>query len=110
MSLEIPCTPNGQARWTQRTQLSGRDYQLTFDWNQRLGQWSLSIADQDGVPIRTGVRLVSGWPLLRGVIDSRSPPGVLAIDDMQNTGLDPGFSDLGTGFKLVYFDPSELPK
>jgi hypothetical protein len=108
MAVFVPCTPNGQARWTQRTAIAGRDYQLTFDWNQRTGHWSLSLADQDGSPIASGLQLVTNWPLLRTVLDTRCPPGLLVVIDTLDRGEDPGFSDLGSRFVLAYFDPSEL--
>jgi hypothetical protein len=109
MSLAIPCQPIGVARWTQRTQLDGRDYQLTFQWNQRTGHWSLDLADQDGVAIRSGMVLVTGWPLLRGCVDARRPPGTLVIADSQRSNdLDPGFADLGGRFQLLYFTAAEI--
>ncbi len=109
MSLAIPCMPAGVSRWTQRTALDGRDYQLSFAWNQRTGHWTLDLADQDGVAIRTGMTLVTNWQLLRGCIDTRAPTGVLIVVDTQaKNDLDPGFADLGDRFQLLYFAASEL--
>lgn len=110
MAVTIPCSPDGAARWVQRTSLAGRDYQLTFDWDTRTGHWSLTLADQDGVPIAEGIVLVTAWRLLHTVIDPRRPPGELVVVDAQGRNdLDPGFADLGAArFQLVYFDPGEL--
>lgn len=103
----IPCVPNGQARWTQRTTLDGRDYQLSFDWSSRDGHWIMSIADQDASPIKSGIKLVSTWPLLGvALLDSRRPAGELWILDTQGQGVDPGFSDLGSDFLLAYVSPT----
>jgi hypothetical protein len=108
-TVTIPCEALGTARWTQRTSIAGRDYELTFDWNERAGRWSLSIADQDGDPLATGVVLVTSYPLLRGVIDPRRPPGDLAVVDTTGANdLEPGFTDLGARFVLAYFDPGEI--
>lgn len=104
----IPCAPGGQANWTQRTTLDGRDYQLAFYWEQRDGHWYLSLADQDGVQIKSGIKLVGGeWPLLgAALLDSRRPPGELYILDLQSGGLDPGFDDLGGAYVLAYVSPN----
>lgn len=107
--LSIPCTPDGTAHWTQRTALDGADFGLAFDWNQRDGHWRLSISDASGVAIRSGIVLVVNEMLLRGVVDARRPPGELAVVDATDTNdTDPGFSDLGARFKLIYATAAEL--
>lgn len=109
MPSAIPCAPNAAARWTQRTSLGGRDYLLTFDWNERAGRWSLSLADQDGVAIASGVVLVAALPLLRRVIDARRPPGdIVVVDATGAFDAEPGYDDLGARFGLLYFEPGEL--
>ncbi len=107
--LSIPCTPNGTAHWTQRTALDGVDFNLSFDWNQRDGHWRLSIRDASGVAIRSGIVLVVNELLLRGVVDARRPAGELAVIDATDANdTDPGFSDLGARFKLIYATAAEL--
>jgi hypothetical protein len=106
--LEVPCIAAEQSRWTQRTTLEGRDYLLTFEWLQRGGHWLLSIADQDGVPIASGLWLLTNWPLLRGVRDPRRPPGELMVQDTLSRAEDPGFTDLGERFALAYYTADEL--
>jgi len=109
MILAIPCTPSGAARWTQTTALDGREYQLTFDWLQRMGRWCLHLADSRGAAIRTGIILQTDALPLRGVVDVRRPPGELVVYDSRGIGdLDPGFGDLGTRFQLLYVDAAEL--
>lgn len=110
MAVTIPCVPNDGARWIQRTSLAGRDYVLSFDWIERAGHWIVSIADQDSVDIVTGIVLVVGAALLRGVTDTRCPPGdLLVVDTTGRNDIDPGYTDLGARFQLVYFDPGEIP-
>lgn len=107
--IVIPCTPDGQSRWTQRTTLAGRTYALTFDWSQRDGKWSLDLADQDGSLIRAGIPLVTNVPLLRFVRDARRPPGELFVFDTEERAEDPAFDDIGTRFTLAYVEPGEIP-
>lgn len=107
--IEVPCTPAGEAHWTQRTALAGVDYLLTFVWSQRAGHWLLTLADADGSPIASGITLVTALPLLRRVSDARRPPGELMVVDTSGAlDVDPGFADLGQRFALLYLDPSEL--
>lgn len=109
MASYVPCAFGGAPCWTQTTSLDGRDYQMTFDWNQRMGRWMLRLADQDGVAIRSGMILNVDVPLLQGVVDPRRPPGELVVVDTSGSNdLDPGFSDLGTRFVLAYFSAADL--
>jgi hypothetical protein len=99
----IPSTPGVQSNWVQRTQLDGVDYLFRFLWSQRDGHWSIDVADQDGVAIASGVRLVTNWPLMRTCVDPRRPPGILAVMDTTSANdADPGFADLGSRFVLTY--------
>ena len=105
----IPCTPNGASAWTQRTALDGRDYVLSFDWNGRMGRWMFSLADASGAAIRSGMILHVNTRLLRGVVDTRRPPGELAVLDARGRNdAEPGFADLGARFQIVYLTAAEL--
>lgn len=109
MASRIPCEPATAARWTQRTNLAGREYLFGFDWNERTGRWSLTLSDQDGEVIAAGLILATGARLLRGVVGMARPPGEIVVVDTQGLNdLDPGFLDLGSRFALVYFDPGEI--
>lgn len=105
--VTIPCTPNGQSEWTQRTQLSGVEYLLTFRWSQRVGQWSLSIADANATPLYTGIPLTTGTRMLPYYAGVRVIPGAMFVVDSSVDGLtgdlDPGFDDLGDRFQLIYY-------
>ena len=105
--VEIPCAPAGQSHWTQRTQLNGVEYLLTFDWSQRDGHWSLSIDDADGNPLHTGLVLVTGLELLGQLAGVRRVPGgLIVIDTTGANALEPGFRDLGGRFALGYVERS----
>lgn len=104
----VPCTPGGQSSWVQRTTLDGVDYLLTFQWSQRAGHWYLSLSDADSNPIASGRLITTSWRLLRGVNASNRPPGDFVCVDTLGDGWDPGFSDLGDRFLLLYGDPSDF--
>ena len=109
MPTFIPCAPGGTASWTQQTALDGVVYQLTFDWFQRDGHWRFTLADVQGMAIRSGAVLVTGGSLLRGMVDTRRPAGEIVVIDMTGAeDLDPGFNDLGSRFMLVYFTAADL--
>jgi hypothetical protein len=107
MILEIPTTPSVPA-YTQRTTLDGREYAFEFRWNDRDGAWYMHIADSDGQHIRSGIRIVLNWPLLRRVTDPRTPPGSIVAIDTSKQDLAPGLDDLGARVKLLYLDAAEL--
>ncbi len=108
-AFTIPCLPGGVAHWTQSTALDGVDFILTFDWNQRMGRWSLTLATGQGVVLRAGVVLNVGTLLLRGLTTPGRPAGELVVVDTLGRGdIEPGFADLGARFELVYFDAAEV--
>lgn len=94
--------------YTQRTKLDGVEYVLTFEWNERDARWYFSIADEDGEPIASGVKVVADWPLLRRVVDPRCPPGEIGAVDATGAGEPPGRYDLGERVKIYYYDADEL--
>jgi hypothetical protein len=107
MVLEIPTTP-GDPAYTQRTTLDGVEYFFEFRWNERDGAWYMHIADVDEQHIRSGIRIVLRWPLLRRVTDPRRPPGSIMAIDTSGQDLAPGLNDLGARVKLLYLDAAEI--
>lgn len=103
----VPTRPDVPA-YTQRTTLDGATYVLTFRWNERASYWTLSIADQDDQPIALGLALVTGSMLLRRCRKATRPPGELLVVDTTGGGGDPGLSDLGTRYALVYVDAETM--
>ena len=88
--------------------LEGADYQFTWLWNRRGSFWSLSIADQESVPIVSGRRIVVDFNLLRRCTDPRRPPGLLVAEDTSGAGLDPDQLDFGTRVLLRYWTAAEV--
>lgn len=92
--------------------MDGKDYILRFQFNQRIGRWSMDMYDQDEDPIAHGLPLLTRVQIGRGVTDERFPPGILmVIDDAAETNQDsrdPGLYELGSRFRLAYFEESEI--
>lgn len=104
--LTIP-TQRDTPHYTQETVLDGRNYLLTFHFNEHDGCWYVDVDDVDGVAIVTGKRIVADWSLLHRVADSRRPPGEMLVIDTTGAGA-PGFRELGDRVILTYLDAAEL--
>lgn len=126
--LTVPCSPQGQSVWLQRTTLDGTDYILRFAWSQREGGWFLSIFTQDETPLLLSRRLTPGWPLLVNVRAAYRPPGELVLYDSaepvnsgathpryadvtdagSGIGAEPTFDGLGGRWQLLYYPAAVL--
>ena len=89
--------------------LGGVDFQLDFHYNDRSGFWYLNLYDaQRANLLRSGVKCVINYALLRTLVDVRRPVGELVVADVRGisgTGItDPGLEDLGTDARLVYVE------
>ena len=90
--------------FTQQCELDGATYTLHFRWNQRAEHWHFDLSTVDGVPIWSGMKLVTGFPLLRGCIHAARPPGDFYVIDLQDLDAEPTFEDLGSRFALMYVE------
>lgn len=89
--------------------IDGSSYRLSFTWNERTKGWSLDIAEENGLPIISGIRLVCNWHLLGRSQDTRLPPGMLSCMSLDpDDDSDPQLEDLGRRVRLVYFDANDL--
>ena len=107
--LTIPTTTEPFQRMTVR--LDGRDYVLELRFNQREQRWYLSIADDEGDAILSGLKLQANWPLLvRHRYDTRVPPGELLVAVTTPDRSPPTLEDLGEGKRceLTYYEQATL--
>jgi len=91
----------------QRTSLDGVPFELEFRWNERDGAWYMSIADTDGNPLRSGIRLAVDSPLLHSLVSDTRPNGELYAIDIEDSGEEAGFDDLGQRVVLYYVTAAE---
>lgn len=96
------------AYYDMTVDLDGVTYAMTFRFNGRDGYWYMDIADIDGVPIRSGIRVVLGADFLRLLRDQRTPPGLMAALDGTGRGLEAGLEDLGRSVLLLYVESASL--
>lgn len=108
-TIALPCRAD-LPRYAFRIELDGKVYAFSFDYNDREGAWFMSISDDADAAIVTGVRVITGTPLLDFLVSqkTRLPPGLLYVVDTENGGEDPGQNDLGLRHKLVYMPVSEI--
>jgi hypothetical protein len=83
-------------------ELEGRVFFFSFNWNARIGKWFMTIKDQSQAVIVSGVKLLTGWPILERLKDTRLPLGTMFVIDSANEGKDPGVDELGSRHILMY--------
>lgn len=92
-----------------RCAIEGVTYGIRLRWMSRPGAWYMDLSDASGVPIRKGIKLVKGWPLLYRVKDDRRPTGdFYLLDKGKQNANAPTLTDFGVATRLYYFTRAEL--
>ncbi|ODN41076.1 phage baseplate plug family protein [Piscirickettsia litoralis] len=105
--IEIPLSsklPN----YTQTTSLEGTAYQFDVRWNTRDETWRISIADTDGNPILSGLKLLPYSPLIQRYKIEGFIEGELMGINTTNEFEPPNRKNLGSDFKLFYLSKDEI--
>lgn len=90
-------------------QLDGVSYRLSFYWEERAAGWYLDLADAQGEPIISGIRLdhrKTLWARYRA--DERLPAGDALCFSMADDKQPPTFESLGRNTVLVYYEAGEV--
>jgi len=95
--------------FTFSVNLDGIDYQLSFRFNSREGFWYFDLLDVAGEIIRSGIKCVINFPLIRLVRDATRPAGELMCFDGRTNSKDPGLNDFGIDNVLIYVDKDQVP-
>lgn len=98
---------------TFKTRLDGVDYLISLAYNQREDRIYLSLADDEGTPIVSGLKVVANWPLLfRHRYNTAIPPGELMAIDTTSDKSPPSLGELGEGLRvqLTYFDAATMAR
>lgn len=97
-------TFSDQRQHTQRVDLDGTTYRLTFTWRARVQGWYLDIYTRSGEPVAVGLRINPRWSPTSAASDERLPEGLLVV-----RGYD-GYKreDLGDELEVDYITLEEL--
>lgn len=103
----LPFTP-GIPFYRMSVTLGEEDYVFDVRWNERDNGWYFDLFTVNEVAIIHGVKVVLGT-LLGGVNpDENRLPGGLIAADLEDTGLDPGFDDLGYRVQVYFYTLQEI--
>ena len=99
--------------FTQSAMLDGEPYKLIYNWNDRAGQWTVDILQNDNTEIIRGVPIVPNLPLLsfHRRVDGLPPGELMAVvvnqDEEENQTI--GRQDFLNGkFTMVYIPRNEV--
>lgn len=88
--------------------LDGSDFRLDFQFNSREGFWYFDLLNTGGEMLRSGIKVVSNYWLLRLFQARTRPPGELMSIDTRLEPTDPGLEDLNVTSFLGYIDQESL--
>ena len=77
MAEEIPLSSD--PFYDQRAVLDGREFLLKFQYNERIDRWDLSISSETDIILRSSIRLVLDFPLIRKRTRDDLPAGQLEV-------------------------------
>lgn len=91
-----------------RVRLDGSFYFLTAKWNTRRLWWTIDMLDSNGDALVRGLRVCTGYDLLRAHKLVGFPPGALVAIDTRRTKTDPSRDDLGLRVVLCYIPAADM--
>ncbi len=109
--LEIPIPLPISPFFSITTILDGKSYGLTFKYSAREDRWYLTIRDVSDVLLVGSIKIVGNWPLLRRsqYIPGIPNGGLVAADFSPQGGASPGYNDLGTRVRILYYPTIVTP-
>lgn len=105
MIIELPFTSDAAQMFT--IQLGGRKYQISAQYNDRNGVWTMDMTDPVvNTPIITGIALTLGNDSLLEPYNFNI--GHILIIDTSNMGVDAGPDELGGRVKVYWLSTDEI--
>jgi len=101
----IPLTDAAElGAFTFSVDMDGSDFQLNFQFNSREQFWYFDLLNAEGTVLRSGIKVVSNYPLLRLFKERTRPLGELISYDTRWSPTDPGLEDLNVTSIFGYLD------
>ena len=88
--------------------LDGVTFQALFQFNSREGFWYFDLQDLEGNVIRSSVKAIINWPVIRLDVSQLRPAGELVFVDTRSERTDPGLADLGETALFSYLPEADL--
>lgn len=109
MAQQIPVTPSVPIQ-TFNCDLAGTQYQFRARWNTRESAWYIDVAQDDGTPIRHGMKAVLNAALGRRSTDASFPRGFIYACDTSGANVEAGLDDFGLDARvqLVFFTFTDM--
>lgn len=101
----------GRAAFEYNIVIDSRSFRLVFTWIKRHGSWYLDVLEADSTPIRTGIRVILGWPLtLRDAANEALFDGVLILIRNDSLTREPLLEDFAGGaVELILITDPDIP-
>lgn len=112
MIIELPPfePTEQQPVYDYRIALSQNVYRLQIRWNTRTKSWYLRLFDSTDTVLISGVRMVIEYPLMWRHTGRKPKGGTLWLADMEDTGRECGYNDLGHRCKLFWIPEEDYPE
>lgn len=105
--FQIP-TFTDPANYQMTIDLDGTIFGLIFIYNPRDAHWRVDIEDESGVRIRSGLKLVTGWPVLNNWRAQNRPHGELIMIDPGGEDREADLNAIGQTIFLTYIEEASL--
>ena len=95
--------------YRMQVDLDGETFTLDFQFNEREGAWYFDLADEARSPIRSGIKVVTGFSLTRLIRDLRRPKGEMVAVDTTGQRREALLDTLGSEVVLTYVEAVDVP-
>ena len=104
MSVSSLPLATGLANYRFSVDLDGSDFRFHFIYNSRDESWYMTILDGNDNPLRSGIRVVSEWALIRLWRSLDAPLGEIISLSLGENDEPPDLDQLGVETLLTYID------
>jgi len=108
MAIEQLPISVGVPNYSFEVELDGVEFKIDLRYNDRGSAWFMTILDTDDNVLRSGIKVVNDWPLLRLWKDSNRPEGEIVTVSQGARVSPPTLDELGVDVVLNYLDATEI--